>query len=49
MKSGVAVALRLAAAVREPVRDVTYVFYDNEEVDAAKNGLGRVVENHPTG
>jgi succinyl-diaminopimelate desuccinylase len=47
MKSGVAVALRLAAHLPEPNRDVTYVFYDNEEVEAAKNGLGRVVRNHP--
>lgn len=47
MKSGVAVALRLAAHVREPNRDVTYVFYDNEEVEAEKNGLGRVSRNNP--
>jgi succinyl-diaminopimelate desuccinylase len=47
MKSGVAVALRLAATVPEPTRDVTYVFYDNEEVEAEKNGLGRVARTHP--
>ena len=47
MKSGIAVALRLAAHVREPNRDVTYVFYDNEEVEAEKNGLGRVSRNNP--
>ncbi len=47
MKSGVAVALRLAAHLPEPNRDVTYVFYDNEEVEAAKNGLGRVAREHP--
>jgi succinyl-diaminopimelate desuccinylase len=46
MKSGVAVALRLAAHVPEPNRDVTYVFYDNEEVEAERNGLGRVARNH---
>ena len=40
MKAGVAVQLRLAASVPEPVRDVTYVFYDCEEIDAARNGLG---------
>jgi succinyl-diaminopimelate desuccinylase len=39
MKSGVAVQLRLAAALTEPNRDVTYVFYECEEVDAARNGL----------
>jgi succinyl-diaminopimelate desuccinylase len=47
MKSGVAVALRLAASLAEPTRDVTYVFYDNEEVEAEKNGLGRVARTHP--
>ena len=47
MKSGVAVQLRVAAAVREPVRDVTWVFYDNEEVEAERNGLGRLARNAP--
>jgi succinyl-diaminopimelate desuccinylase len=47
MKSGVAVQLRLAAHLAEPNRDVTYVFYDHEEVEADKNGLGRVARNHP--
>lgn len=47
MKSGVAVALRLAATVPEPVRDVTYVFYDCEEVEADRNGLGRLARDHP--
>jgi succinyl-diaminopimelate desuccinylase len=47
MKSGVAVQLRLAAHIAAPNRDVTYVFYDNEEVEADKNGLGRLVGNHP--
>ncbi len=47
MKSGVAVQLRLAAQLDRPNRDVTYVFYDNEEVEAEKNGLGRVARNHP--
>ncbi len=47
MKGGVAVALRLAATVPEPNRDVTYVFYDHEEVEAVKNGLGRVARTHP--
>ena len=39
MKSGVAVQLRLAKHLAEPNRDVTYVFYDHEEVEADKNGL----------
>jgi succinyl-diaminopimelate desuccinylase len=47
MKSGVAVQLRLAATVREPVHDVTYVFYDCEEVEAARNGLGRLAAARP--
>ncbi|GII93100.1 succinyl-diaminopimelate desuccinylase [Sinosporangium siamense] len=47
MKSGVAVALKLAAAVTSPRVDVTYVFYDCEEVEAERNGLGRLSRNHP--
>ncbi|WP_406296875.1 succinyl-diaminopimelate desuccinylase [Embleya sp. NBC_00888] len=47
MKSGVAVQLRLAAHLPEPNRDVTYVFYDCEEVDAARNGLLRLANTHP--
>jgi succinyl-diaminopimelate desuccinylase len=47
MKGGVAVQLRVAATVPEPVRDVTYVFYDNEEVDAEANGLRRIAAEHP--
>ena len=47
MKSGVAVQLRLAATVPDPVRDVSYVFYDAEEVEATRNGLGRLARSHP--
>ena len=47
MKSGVAVALRLAVSLPKPNRDVTWVFYDHEEVEAFKNGLGRITRNHP--
>lgn len=47
MKAGVAMALTAASALRDPVRDVSWVFYDHEEVDAALNGLGRVSRNHP--
>lgn len=47
MKSGIAVQLRLAAGVPEPVRDVTYVFYDCEEIEAERNGLGRLSRGHP--
>jgi succinyl-diaminopimelate desuccinylase len=47
MKSGIAVLLRLAAHVTDPRYDLTYVFYDNEEVEAELNGLGRLSRNHP--
>ncbi|GAA4944338.1 succinyl-diaminopimelate desuccinylase [Streptomonospora halophila] len=47
MKSGVAVQLRLAAAVPEPAHDVTFVFYDCEEVDAERNGLRRLSHTRP--
>ena len=47
MKSGVAVQLRLASLVTEPNRDVTYVFYDCEEVEAERNGLLRVSRQAP--
>jgi succinyl-diaminopimelate desuccinylase len=39
MKAGVAVQLRLAATLAEPNRDLTYVFYECEEVAAERNGL----------
>jgi succinyl-diaminopimelate desuccinylase len=42
MKSGDAVLLHLAATLMEPAYDVTYLLYDNEEVEAAKNGLNRI-------
>ena len=47
MKSGVAVLLHLAATVGQPSYDLTLVCYDNEEVEATRNGLGRLVRNHP--
>jgi len=47
MKGGVAVALRLAATVPAPVRDVTYVFYECEEVESDHNGLGRLARTRP--
>ncbi|MCU1678470.1 MAG: succinyl-diaminopimelate desuccinylase [Frankiales bacterium] len=47
MKSGVAVMLRLARLLTEPSYDVTYIFYDCEEVEATRNGLGRIVREHP--
>ncbi|MFJ7906356.1 succinyl-diaminopimelate desuccinylase [Kitasatospora sp. NPDC096204] len=47
MKSGVAVQLRLAATLPEPNRDLTFVFYDCEEVEAHRNGLGHLAKDHP--
>lgn len=47
MKAGVAVLLSLAAALDEPTTDVTWVFYDHEEVAAELNGLGRIATTHP--
>jgi succinyl-diaminopimelate desuccinylase len=45
MKSGVAVMLRVAASLADPRHDVNWLFYDNEETDASRNGLGRVARN----
>jgi len=47
MKSGIAVMLRLAALVSQPSRDVSFICYDQEEVDAERNGLGRLARRHP--
>ena len=47
MKSGVAVQLRLAATLTAPSRDISYVFYDCEEVEAERNGLLRLSRNSP--
>jgi succinyl-diaminopimelate desuccinylase len=46
MKAGDAVFLHLAATVAEPRHDLTLVFYDCEEVEAARNGLGRIEREH---
>jgi succinyl-diaminopimelate desuccinylase len=47
MKAGVAVQLKLAVELAEPNVDVTWVFYDHEEVEASLNGLGRISRNRP--
>lgn len=46
MKGGVAVMLKLAATLTNSNRDVTWIFYDHEEVAANLNGLGRLARNH---
>ena len=47
MKGGVAVALSLAASLNDPSRDVTYVFYEGEEVESRFNGLQHLADNEP--
>lgn len=47
MKGGLAVSLLLAAHQTAPKRDVTYIFYDCEEIDARFNGLKRISDDHP--
>ncbi len=47
MKGGDAVMLRLAATVPAPVRDVTYIFYEAEEIDAEHNGLLKLSQSDP--
>jgi len=47
MKAGVAVQLKLAAELTDSNVDITWVFYDHEEVDSSLNGLGRISRNSP--
>ncbi|AAT88795.1 succinyl-diaminopimelate desuccinylase [Leifsonia xyli subsp. xyli] len=47
MKAGVAVQLKLAAELTAPAVDVTWMWYDHEEVNAELNGLGRLARNRP--
>jgi succinyl-diaminopimelate desuccinylase len=47
MKAGVAVQLKLAAELVEPVVDVTWIWYDHEEVSSDLNGLGRLARKRP--
>lgn len=47
MKSGVAVMLHAAATLADPKYDLTFVFYDCEEVEAERNGLGRIERELP--
>ncbi len=47
MKGGDAVILRLAATVPEPNRDVTYILYEAEEIEAEFNGLNLLGRSDP--
>ncbi|MGB3444204.1 MAG: succinyl-diaminopimelate desuccinylase [Actinophytocola sp.] len=47
MKGGDAVMLHLAATLPTPRHDVTFVFYDCEEIEAVRNGLRRIERELP--
>ena len=47
VSGGVAVQLALAVALTEPSVDVTWVFYDHEEVASDLNGLGCLARTRP--
>ncbi|UCR89047.1 succinyl-diaminopimelate desuccinylase [Mycetocola spongiae] len=47
MKAGVAVQLHLAAELSNPLVDITWMWYDNEEVSSELNGLGILAAAHP--
>ncbi len=51
MKAGVAVMLRVAHAVAtgalDPRTELSFVAYDCEEIEAARNGLGRIAREQP--
>jgi succinyl-diaminopimelate desuccinylase len=47
MKGGDAVILKLAADVPQPVRDVTFILYEGEEIDTEFNGLYRLSQARP--
>ncbi|WP_114855827.1 succinyl-diaminopimelate desuccinylase [Brachybacterium sp. YJGR34] len=47
MKGGVAVLLKLAVEADAAGVDLTWIFYDHEEVAAADNSLTRIAAEHP--
>ena len=47
MKAGVAVQLKLAHDLADPRVDITWMWYDHEEVDADLNGLTRLARTRP--
>jgi len=47
MKSGVALALHLAATLPDPRYDLTFLFYEAEEIDSKYNGLRLVADSRP--
>ncbi|WP_324014488.1 succinyl-diaminopimelate desuccinylase [Microbacterium sp. JZ37] len=47
MKAGTAVQLKLAAELSDPVVDITWIWYDHEEVEASRSGLTRLAATRP--
>ncbi|MFZ2625761.1 MAG: succinyl-diaminopimelate desuccinylase [Propionibacterium sp.] len=47
MKGGVAVMLHLAGQLDRPRHDITWVFYECEEIEAEANGITRIAAEHP--
>ena len=47
MKAGLAVQLKLALELTDPAVDITWMWYDHEEVDAELNGLTRLARTRP--
>ncbi len=47
MKAGVAVQLGLAVELAEPAVDITWIWYDHEEVSESLNGLARLARERP--
>ncbi len=47
MKAGVAVQLKLAAELVAPRVDLTWIWYDHEEVDSERNALTRLAATRP--
>jgi succinyl-diaminopimelate desuccinylase len=47
MKGGVAISLRLAAVSASARRDVTFVWYEGEEIERDFNGLRRIAQTQP--
>ncbi|OJF13415.1 succinyl-diaminopimelate desuccinylase [Couchioplanes caeruleus] len=47
MKSGVALALHLAATLPDPRYDLTFLFYEAEEIESRFNGLNLVAQHRP--
>jgi len=48
MKAGLAIMAYLATSIDAPACDVTWVFYDCEEIEADRSGLGRLAANDPS-